>query len=143
MRGGERRRVVETVADHQDAAAMSFERFDECDLVGRLQATLPIDDAERAGDRLHCVFAIAGQDVQIEPKPAKRLHHLDRVRPQLLADRDGRRLPAMGKINVRGARLVRYTLRDAAKFGAAEPRFGTCLLYTSRAHETDSYLVCR
>jgi hypothetical protein len=84
---------------------------------------LPIVNSERAGDRLHRVVAVAGQDAQIELKTGEHPHYLSRVGPQFLADRDGGRATAVDKIDMRGARLMRGGLRDAAKFGAAQPRF--------------------
>ena len=39
----------------------------------------------------HRLVTVAGQDMKIEAEPLERLHNIDRVRAQFLADRDARR----------------------------------------------------
>ena len=74
MRRGQRRRVVEPVADHQHAAALRLQRLDERDLLGRLETGTPVRDAERGGDRRHRIGAVAREDRQIEAKRREPPH---------------------------------------------------------------------
>ena len=126
MRGGERRRVVEAVADHQDAAALALQRFDDARSFppASIRPAIARCRARSATGRTASI-AVAGQNVQLEPEPAQRLHHVGRVGPQRLADREcWPRAPPWAKNTDRrlapAARAPACAI--AAKRGAAEPR---------------------
>src|SRR5215467_9776346 len=87
MSGRERRRVIDAVADHQDATACGRQRGHGRDLLGRLHAGAPLRDAERLCGQCHRLDAIARHDVQIEAALRKRAYRCGGVRPQLLAHR--------------------------------------------------------
>ncbi len=61
--GGERRRVVEAVADHQHVAALFSQRLQPRDLVGRLEPGGKMRDRQLARDLLDRLRPIAGQDL--------------------------------------------------------------------------------
>ena len=71
MRGRERRRVIEAIADHENAAALRLQRFDRRDLAGRLEAVQPCE-AERGRDRRDR-RAVARQDQNVEAELRQRL----------------------------------------------------------------------
>ena len=67
MGGGERRRVVEAVADHQHAGGLAPSALRSAAILSAgFRPPLPLRDAERLRDRRDRLGAIAGQDVQIE-----------------------------------------------------------------------------
>ena len=86
MRGSERRRVVDAVADHENAAALRLQRLDHGDLLGRVRARRARGNAERGGNRRHRRRAVAGQNAQVEAAGAERRDDRGRIRAQSLAD---------------------------------------------------------
>ncbi len=91
MRGRERGRIVQPVADHEDAAALRLEQIDDRDLLHRVEPGEPLAHAQRRRNRRDRGRPVARQDDHVEPARLERLHHGRRVGTQLLLERRERR----------------------------------------------------
>ena len=96
MRGGERRRVVEAVADHEHAAALRLQQLDDGDLLGRRRAP-PSQFAMPSAAAIGATAAGRSPDrmTHVEPARLQRRDHGDGIRAQRLADREHRRAAGM------------------------------------------------
>src|ERR1700760_2661504 len=123
MGGGDRRRIVEAVADHEYTMALVLQVLDQRDLVGRLHVASPMCNVEFGGDRGDGLLAVAGKNEQSEAKRAQRPHGFDGIRPKLLADGDDCRLPAMDEADGGCAWCAFAELDQTTEFEAAQSRF--------------------
>ena len=85
MRRGQRRRVVQAVADHHHLESPAFQIFDAGDLVGRGYARAPLADPQRARRRRNRGLPIARENFHRDAALAERRYHRRCVRAQPLA----------------------------------------------------------
>ena len=127
MRGGKGRRVIQSIADHEDVVALRLQRLDDRDFVCRRQAGLPILDAKLMRYRRDGGRPVAGEHQEAKPALAERFRHRGGIGPSCLADGNSCCLSRVGKGDERSVAALRrgraLVFGDTAELGAAEPRF--------------------
>src|SRR3954462_9971779 len=84
---GERRRVVQAIANHHYFIAVFFQLLHPLDLVGWGHACAPLLDLERLRRRAHGWLAIARENLDGDSRGLERGDNLLRIGTELLPDR--------------------------------------------------------
>jgi hypothetical protein len=80
VRGDKGGRIVQSVADHENAAALRFQKLDVRDFFGRRQAGAPMFDAKLLRDRRDSGRPVAGEHNKIKSALAQCVRHRPRRR---------------------------------------------------------------